>query len=172
MLFNTPDFIIFFVIVISFLVIIQKRKFQHAILLSASYFFFYYSSNYLIILLIFSTLLDFYIGKEIGNSSNIRKKKILLITSLTGNLGILGFFKYSDFVILQFNILGNNFNLMEQIPELNIILPIGISFYTFQTISYTVDIYRGKLEPIKSLSEFAIFVSFFPQLVEIGRAHV
>jgi alginate O-acetyltransferase complex protein AlgI len=165
MLFNTPDFIIFFVIVISLLVIIQKRKFQHAILLSASYFFFYYSSNYLIILLIFSTLLDFYIGKEIGNSSNIRKKKILLITSLTGNLGILGFFKYSDFVILQFNILGNNFNLMEQIPELNIILPIGISFYTFQTISYTVDIYRGKLEPIKSLSEFAIFVSFFPQLV-------
>ena len=165
MLFNTPDFIIFFVIVISLLVIIQRRKFQHAILLSASYFFFYYSSNYLIILLIFSTLLDFYIGKEIRNSSNIRKKKILLTTSLIGNLGILGFFKYYDFAILQFNILGNNFNLVQQFPELNIILPIGISFYTFQTISYTVDIYRGKLEPAKSLSEFAIFVSFFPQLV-------
>ena len=80
-------------------------------------------------------------------------------------MGILGFFKYADFAIVQFNILGQQFDLREQIPSLNLILPIGISFYTFQTISYTVDIFRGKLSPCKSLAEFALFVAFFPQLV-------
>lgn len=165
MLFNTIDFIVFFVIVLVAITIIKHRKFQHLFLLSASYFFFYYSSNYLIVLLIASTILDFYIGKEIWNTKDIMKKKILLITSLAGNLGLLGFFKYADFAILQFNFLGNYFDLATNIPLLNLALPIGISFYTFQTISYTVDIYRGKLEPSKSLAEFALFVSFFPQLV-------
>jgi len=134
-------------------------------LLVGSYFFFYYTSNYLIILLIFSTILDFYLGKYIGNSTNILTKKILLITSLVGNLGLLGFFKYADFAILQFNILGNHFDLGSNIPLLELTLPIGISFYTFQTISYTVDIYRGHLKPSKTFREFAIFVAFFPQLV-------
>jgi len=95
----------------------------------------------------------------------INLKKILLITSLAGNLGLLGFFKYTDFTITQFNILGNYINLGTEIPLLNIILPIGISFYTFQMISYTVDIYNGQLTPSKSFWEFALFVSFFPQLV-------
>ena len=78
-------------------------------------------------------------------------KKSLLVISLAANLGLLGFFKYADFAILQFNFLGEQFNLTDNIPFLNLALPIGISFYTFQTISYTVDIYRGKLEPSKSL---------------------
>jgi len=85
--------------------------------------------------------------------------------SLVGNLGLLGLFKYADFAILQFNILGNYLNLNSEIPFLNLALPIGISFYTFQTISYTVDVYRGNLEPSKSLKEFALYVAFFPQLV-------
>ena len=165
MLLNTIDFVVFFIIVLAIISILKYRKFQHLFLLIASYFFFYYSSNYLISLLIISTLVDFYIGKAIWNTSDIAKKKILLIISLAGNLGLLGFFKYADFAILQFNYLGEQFNLANDIPFLNLALPIGISFYTFQTISYTVDIYRGKLKPSESLKEFALFVAFFPQLV-------
>ena len=165
MLFNTIDFLIFFILVLALISVVKYRRFQHVFLLIASYFFFYYTSNYLIILLIYSTLMDYFIGKQIGKTENIRNKKILLILSLIGNLGLLGFFKYADFAILQFNILGEQFNLNSKIPFLNLALPIGISFYTFQTISYTVDIYRGKLRPSESLKEFALFVAFFPQLV-------
>ena len=165
MLFNSPEFIIFFIAVLAMITILKYRKFQHLFLLGASYFFFYFTSNYLIILLIFSTLLDFYVGKSIWNAKSLKKKKLLLSASLAGNLGLLGFFKYSDFAILQFNLLGEFFDLTSNIPLLELALPIGISFYTFQTISYTVDIYRGKLEPSKSFKEFALFVSFFPQLV-------
>ncbi len=165
MLFNTIDFVVFFIIVCSTVAAIKHRKFQHIFLLIVSYFFFYYTSNYLIILLIASTILDFYAGKAIWKTTDIVKKKILLIISLAGNLGLLGFFKYADFAILQFNLLGEQFNLANEIPFLNLVLPIGISFYTFQTISYTVDIYRGKLKPSESFKEFALFVAFFPQLV-------
>ena len=126
--------------------------------------FFYFSNNFLITLLIYSTLLDFYLGKAIFNSKNKQTKKLLLITSLAGNLGLLGFFKYANFMIDEVNGIVEYLG-MSQIESLEIILPIGISFYTFQTISYTVDIYRGKLTPSKSFWEFALFVSFFPQLV-------
>ena len=165
MLFNSPDFIIFFVFVLAIVSVIKYRKRQHIFLLFASYFFFYFSSNYLLTLLIFSTILDFQVGRAIYETKSVSRKKILLIISLVGNLGLLGFFKYADFAIAQFNILGNYINLADEIPLLNLVLPIGISFYTFQTISYTVDIYRGQLEPSKSFREFAVFVSFFPQLV-------
>lgn len=133
--------------------------------MASSFFFFYYTSNYLIILLLSSIILDFFIGKQIWLANNINRKKFLLIISLSGNLGLLGFFKYTDFAILQFNFLGTYFDLNNHIPLLDLALPIGISFYTFQTISYTVDIYRGILTPSKTLTEFALFVSFFPQLV-------
>ena len=165
MLFNTIDFIVFFIIILATISLIKQKKFQHIFLLIASYFFFYYSSNYLIILLIASTILDFYLGKIIWNTPDISRKKILLIISLAGNLGLLGFFKYADFAILQFNILGEQFNVANEIPFLNLALPIGISFYTFQTMSYTIDIYRGNLQPSNSFKEFALFVAFFPQLV-------
>ncbi len=166
MLFNTVDFVVFFILVLTMIVILKEtRKYQYLFLLAASYFFFYYSSNYLISLLIFSTILDYYVGRKISESSSNSYRKYLLFLSLAGNLGLLGFFKYADFAILQFNILGNFIDLNSQIPLLNIALPIGISFYTFQTISYTVEIYRRKLEPCKSFGEFALFVSFFPQLV-------
>ncbi len=165
MLFNSIEFIVFFVFVLSVISIIKMRKFQYVFLLSASYFFFYFSSNYLITLLVFSTVLDYYIAKQIWKTKEKNRKKILLVVSLIGNLGLLGFFKYADFAIGQFNILGNYFNLTSEIPLLELALPIGISFYTFQTISYTVDVYRGILKPSKSFLEFALFVSFFPQLV-------
>ncbi len=164
MLFSTLEFIVFFLLVLTTIVVIKNKKFQHLFLLGASYFFFYYTSNYLAILLILSTLLDFYAGREIWKTQDITRKKIIFSISLAGNLGLLGFFKYADFVISQLNAIGNSFGF-DLIPFLNLALPIGISFYTFQTISYTADIYRGKLEPSKSLKEFALFVSFFPQLV-------
>ena len=165
MLFTTPEFIIFFISVLAVISAIKFRRFQHLFIVGSSYFFFYFSNNYLITLLIFSTLLDFYIGKAIFAAKDKKRKKILLISSLAGNLGLLGFFKYADFAILQFNILGQELNLNPDIPFLNLALPIGISFYTFQTITYTVDIYREKLKPSDSVWEFALFVSFFPQLV-------
>ena len=165
MLFTTPEFIIFFISVLAVISAIKFRRFQHLFIVGSSYFFFYFSNNYLITLLIFSTLLDFYIGKAIFAAKDKKRKKILLILSLVGNLGLLGFFKYADFAILQFNILGQELNLNPDIPFLNLAIPIGISFYTFQTITYTVDIYRGKLKPSDSMWEFALFVSFFPQLV-------
>ena len=165
MLFNSIEFVFFFVIVLAIIAIYKNRNFHHIFLLIASCFFLYFSNNYLIGLLIFSIILDFYVGKMIWQTSSKQKKKILLSISLVGNLALLGFFKYADFAIMQFNIMGNYFDLTNDIPLLDLILPIGISFYTFQTITYTVDIYRGKLTPSKSLKEFALFVSFFPQLV-------
>ena len=165
MLFNTIDFIIFFVVIITTIVIIKKGKYQHLLLLGASFIFFYYSNNYLIILLIISTVLDFIVGKEIWKTKDLARKKLLLVLSIAGNLGLLGFYKYVDFSILQFNNLANSLGMPIDIELLNIILPVGISFYTFQTLSYTIDVYRGKLTPSESFKEFALFVAFFPQLV-------
>lgn len=165
MLFNTLDFVFFFIIVITTLIIIKDRKFQHLFLLLASYFFFYYTSNYLISLLIFTTIWDFYFGKLIYQANNIQSKKFLLVLSLSGNLGLLGFFKYADFTITQFNNLGQNLGFDTHIPLLNLALPIAISFYTFHSITYTVSIYRGQMQPVRSFVDYAIFVTFFPQLV-------
>jgi len=164
-LFTTPEFLVFFVVVLTVISAVKQRKFQHVFLLGASYFFFYFSSNFLIILLIASTLLDFYIGKKIWETKDKTRKKWLLTASITGNIALLGFFKYYDFAITQFNVLGNYFDLSSDIPILDLVVPIGISFYTFQTISYTIDIYRNQLTPSKTFWEYALFVAFFPQLV-------
>ena len=164
MLFNTIDFLVFFAFVITISVIIKNRNFSYIFLVAVSYFFFYFSNNFLISLLVFSTVLDFYIAKAIWSTDNKSKKKKLLIISIIGNLGLLGFFKYADFGISQFNDLFKLIGLNE-VPLLEIALPVGISFYTFQTLGYTIDVYRGQLSPAKSFKEFALFVAFFPQLV-------
>ena len=164
MLFNTVDFIVFFAFVISLIVVTRNRNFNYILLIVASYFFFYFSNNFLITLLIFSTILDYFVGKHIWLTDDKKKKKKILLLSIIGNLGLLGFFKYTDFAISQFNEVANVFGI-SQVPFLEIILPVGISFYTFQTLSYTIDVYRGNLTPSKSLKEFALFVAFFPQLV-------
>ena len=126
MLFNSIDFIDFFAFVISLIVIIRNRNFNLIFLIVASYFFFYFSNNFLIVLLIFSTVLDYYVGKQIWVTNDKSKKKKLLLLSLIGNLGLLGFFKYTDFAISQFNEI---FGLvgMNQVPLLEIILPVGPS---------------------------------------------
>ena len=116
-------------------------------------------------LLIFTILLHFYVGREIFKSASIFRKKIFFIIGIVGSVGILGFFKYTDFVIAQFNFFGTYLDLSSEIPLLNLALPIGISFYTFQSMSYIIDIYRGSLQPSKTLKEYALFVAFFPPLV-------
>lgn len=165
MLFNTIDFIIFFIVVLTTLVAIKNRKFQHVFLLLASYFFFYYTSNYLIVLLIFTTVWDYYFGNMIYKSRDIKIKKLIFIVSLSGNLGLLGFFKYADFAIMQFNVLGNFFDLGAGIPLLDLALPVGISFYTFHSMGYLIDVYRGHITPARTFKEYALFIAFFPQLV-------
>ena len=164
MLFNSVDFLVFFAFVITISVIIKNKNFSYVFLVAVSYFFFYFSNNFLISLLVFSTVLDFYIAKAIWSTDDKSKKKKLLLISIIGNLGLLGFFKYADFGISQFNDLFKLIGLNE-VPLLEIALPVGISFYTFQTLGYTIDVYRGQLAPAKSFKEFALFVAFFPQLV-------
>ena len=165
MLFNSIDFLIFFFIVLGIIAIWKYRRFQHIFIIISSFFFLYYTDNYLVVLLLFTILLHFYTGREIFKSVSKKRKKIFLTIGLAGSLGLLGFFKYSDFAIAQFNILGNMIDLSSEIPLLNLALPIGISFYTFQSLSYIIDIYRGSLTPSKTLREYAFFVAFFPPLV-------
>ena len=165
MLFNTIEFVVFFVVVLAIITIIKNRKFQHLFLLFTSFFFLYYTDNYLVILLLFTILLHFYTGREIYKSNTKERKKIFFIIGIAGSLGLLGFFKYADFAIAQFNIFGNIVDLGSEIPLMDLALPIGISFYTFQSLSYIIDIYRGNLTPAKTLKEYAIFVAFFPVLV-------
>ena len=165
MLFNSIDFLIFFFIVLGIIAIWKYRRFQHIFIIISSFFFLYYTDNYLVVLLLLTILLHFYTGREIFKSVSKKRKKIFLTIGLAGSLGLLGFFKYSDFAIAQFNILGNVIDLSSEIPLLNLALPIGISFYTFQSLSYIIDIYRGSLTPSKTLREYAFFVAFFPPLV-------
>ena len=165
MLFNTIDFMIFFFVVIGLIAILKYRRFQHLYIIFASFFFIYYTDNYLVALLLYTILLHYYTGREIYKADSKARKKIFLVLGIAGSLGLLGFFKYADFAIAQFNIFGNIVDLGSEIPLMNLALPIGISFYSFQSISYIIDIYRGSLTPSKTLREYAFFVAFFPTLV-------
>jgi len=151
---------------------------RNILLMLFSMYFYYLSSGYYFCLLIFSTLVDYYLGKAIFESNEPGKKKLYVTLSIITNLGVLAYFKYAYFFTDTFNnlagtslettnylavILNKVLNL--SIDASRIFLPVGISFYTFQTISYSVDIYRGKLTPVKSILDFAFYVSFFPQLV-------
>ncbi|MFH0891450.1 MAG: MBOAT family protein, partial [Candidatus Falkowbacteria bacterium] len=118
-----------------------------------------------IILIIVSTLVDYFAGIKIGETNDVRKKRIYLSLSLCVNLGLLFAFKYLDFFIGNLNIVFENFNIFHDIQYYSLLLPVGISFYTFQTLSYTIDVYRGKIKPERHLGIFALYVSFFPQLV-------
>ena len=164
MLFNSVEFGIFFLIVY-FLYLILNHKWQNRILLVASYIF-YGAWDWRFLSLIFlSTILDYVCGLKIYKSNNDKRRKFFLFLSVFGNLSILGFFKYFNFFASNLQVFLNNFGISLQPRFLSIILPIGISFYTFQTMSYTIDIYRKELKPTKRFFDFALFVAFFPQLV-------
>lgn len=166
MLFNSIEFTIFLPIVFTLYWIFQKQhRVQLWILLISSYFFYGLWDWRFLGLIIISSFIDFIVGNEIDKTDINLRRKILLSISVTANLGMLGFFKYFNFFanafVDTFSLFGVNF----EYSRLQIILPVGISFYTFQTMSYTFDIYNKKLKPTKDVLAFFGFVSFFPQLV-------
>lgn len=167
MFFNSIDFAIFLplVFILYWFVFNKNLKFQNFLIVAASYVFYGWWDWRFLSLILFSTLVDYAVGVQLSKETNVKKRKLLLYTSLLVNLGFLGFFKYYNFFldnfISAFSFFGNDIHS----NSLNIILPVGISFYTFQTLSYSIDVYRGKLKPTKDFISFAAFVSFFPQLV-------
>jgi alginate O-acetyltransferase complex protein AlgI len=164
MLFNSLEFIFFFPVVISFYFLISPG-YRWILLLAASYYFYMCWDYRYIVLILASTVVDYIAGIWIYNSKNLKFRGFLLSISLLINLGLLFFFKYFNFFGENINYLFARFNIFSEVPLYNFLLPVGISFYTFQTLSYTIDIYRGKQKPEYHFGRFALFVSFFPQLV-------
>lgn len=164
MVFNSLEFLYFFA-AFFLLYFGLKGKSRQWLILVSSYFFYGWWDYRFLSLIVISTLIDYTVGNAIARASLEKSRKHLLWISLFSNLGILGFFKYFNFFIGSFVELMNQIGLNASYNTLQIILPVGISFYTFQTLSYTLDIYRKQLEPEKSLLIFANFVAFFPQLV-------
>lgn len=164
MMFNSLSFFIFLPLV-TFLYFQVKYEYRWIILLVASYYFYFSSGGIYTILLVISTLIDYISGLQIYNAKTSFRKNLFLMFSLVGNFGLLFSFKYFNF----FNsILHDSLGIFAiEMPQfaLDVILPVGISFYTFQTLSYTIDIYKGELKPTRHLGIFALFVTYFPQLV-------
>jgi D-alanyl-lipoteichoic acid acyltransferase DltB (MBOAT superfamily) len=134
-------------------------------ILLVSYAFYAAWNPQLLLLIIASTFLDWAVALWLGRAENVRTRKLLLAASLVANLGLLSLFKYGNFVLQSLQAASDALDAGIQFPVLHLILPVGISFYTFQTLSYTIDVYRRRLDPVPSLLRFATFVVFFPQLV-------
>jgi D-alanyl-lipoteichoic acid acyltransferase DltB (MBOAT superfamily) len=166
MLFNSLDFAFFLPIVFALYWLAKRSiKLQNTILLISSYYFYACWDWRFLSLILISSLVDFLVGIALSNQELVVKRKVLLWTSISVNIGFLVFFKYYNFFVEEFVAVFSMFGREIQANSLNIILPIGISFYTFQTLSYSIDIYKRKLEPSRDFIAFSAFVSFFPQLV-------
>ena len=166
MLFNSIEYLFFLPLVFGLYWAMSKnRQAQNILLLLASYAFYAYWDYRFLSLIILSSAIDFYLGKAIHLNQDARKRKQLLMISVAANIGILGVFKYFDFFIDSANQLLSALGFVSEFGLLELIFPVGISFYTFQTLSYTIDIYRKKIEPTTDIISFFGFVSFFPQLV-------
>lgn len=167
MLFNSIDFAIFLpiVFILYWFVTAKHLKLQNLLLVGASYFFYAFWDWRFLSLIVFSTVLDFIVGLLLEKENNQGRRKLYLAVSVSINLGFLGFFKYYNFFLENFIEVFSLFGMSLRASSLQIILPVGISFYTFQTMSYTIDVYRKNLKPTKNFIAFSAFVSFFPQLV-------
>ena len=167
MLFNSPEFLLFLPIVFGlyWFVVRQNLKAQNVLLLFASYVFYGWWDWRFLGLIAFSTVVDFFVGIRVAEASEKRMKNWWMAVSLLVNLGLLAYFKYANFFIESWIEAWGAMGVTMHASTLKVILPVGISFYTFQTLSYSIDIYRGTLKPTRSLVNFAAFVSFFPQLV-------
>lgn len=163
--FNSLPFAGFFVFVFVAYWMLRGKTARHVLLLLASYAFYMSWNPWLLALILGSTVLDFVVGRHLYRATGDGKRRAWLAVSLMGNLGVLGIFKYADFFIASFGSLVESAGLRANYGTLGLILPVGISFYTFQTLSYTIDIYRRRIAPEASLLRFALFVAFFPQLV-------
>ncbi|WP_333879042.1 MBOAT family O-acyltransferase [Flavobacterium sp.] len=166
MLFNSLSFIVFLVIVLGlYYTKFFNWTFKKRILLLASYVFYGLWNPPLVILLWISTVIDWITGKALATEENKRKRLLWLLLSMVVNLGFLFFFKYGNFLLENFTVLVNALGMDYHPLPMDIILPMGISFYTFQTMSYTIDMYWRKTERVKTFLDFALYVTFFPQLV-------
>lgn len=167
MLFNSIDFAVFLpiVFVLYWFVTNKSLKLQNALIVVASYVFYGWWDWRFLSLIFFSTIVDYSVGVKLKTENKQSRRKVLLWTSILVNLGFLGFFKYYNFFLDNFISAFTFFGSEVNANSLNIILPVGISFYTFQTMSYTIDVYKRKLEPTSDFIAFSAFVSFFPQLV-------
>lgn len=165
MTFNSLVFLVFFAIVLSLYWLIRSWRARKGVLLVASYLFYAAWNPPFVVLLWISTIVDWFVARRIASTQDQTRRRSLLLVSLGTNLGLLGYFKYADFFLDNFVVLMAALGVDYQPPQTNIILPVGISFYTFQTLSYTIDIYRGDDRPWPSFLDFALFVTFFPQLV-------
>jgi alginate O-acetyltransferase complex protein AlgI len=163
MVFTQAEFLVFLVVVLLVTWQLPQRRLRNGFLLVASYYFYAYWDYRFCGLLALSTCIDFVAAKKIASSTALSSRKFWLAVSLVSNLGILGFFKYYNFFIESATAILQPFGWHTQ--TLSIILPVGISFYTFQTLSYTIDVYRNKIPPVFDFVDFALYVAFFPQLV-------
>ena len=165
MTFTSLTFLLFFPFVFLLYWLKPQQKWQNSILVLASYFFYGWWDYRFCLLMLLSSLVDYFIGIAVHATDDRRIQRRYLILSLISNLGLLGYFKYYNFFSDSFVSLLNQIGWSVHPVIAEVILPVGISFYTFQTLSYTIDIYRGKLEPTRNLIDYLAFVSFFPQLV-------
>lgn len=167
MLFNSIDFAVFLpiVFILYWFVTNNNLKIQNVLIVAVSYIFYGWWNWKFLYLILLSTLVDYSVGLILKTEDNQAKRKLLLWISILVNLGFLGFFKYYNFFLDNFVSAFSFFGTEIKANSMNIILPVGISFYTFQTLSYTIDVYKRKLEPTKDFIAFAAFVCFFPQLV-------
>ncbi|WP_263834163.1 MBOAT family O-acyltransferase [Salinibacter sp.] len=164
MLFNSIDFLIFFPVVVGVYFALPARL-RWMLLLAASYFFYaWWKFDYLFLILT-STLVDYVSGRMMGRYDTRARRRPWLLLSLCTNLGILGGFKYFNFISGSLQTALSSFGLTYDALMIDVVLPVGISFYTFQTLAYSIDVYRGEQQPEKHLGIFALYVSFFPQLV-------
>ncbi len=164
MFFDSIEYAVFLAVVLTAYYLLT-HKLQNRLLVLASYFFYGFWNWKFLSLILISTALDFTCSLGIHGSTNPKKRRFLLICSIVGNLGMLGFFKYFNFFAESFEEMFQLFGIGVSPFVLDVVLPVGISFYTFQTMSYTIDVYKGKVEPTRSLPDFALYVAFFPQLV-------
>ncbi|MBA2433710.1 MAG: MBOAT family protein, partial [Chthoniobacterales bacterium] len=165
MLFNSLTFIVFFAVVLALHYAPLPWRTKKINLLLASYLFYAAWNPPFVILLWISTVLDWFVAKRLYVTEGTRRRRLLLLVSLLGNLGLLGYFKYGGFVLENFTHLLAAFGVAYRPPSWDIILPVGISFYTFQTLAYSLDVYLRRAKPADSFLDFALFVTFFPQLV-------
>ena len=167
MLFNSVGFVLFLpvVFILYWFVTGKNLRAQNILLLSCSYFFYSCWDWRFLFLLIFSTLLDYFTGIKMSEAKNYTRKKFWFWLSIIVNLGFLGIFKYYNFFATSFADALSNFGLNMNPWTLKVILPVGISFYTFHGLSYVIDIYKNRIEPERNLIDYSLFVSFFPLLV-------
>ncbi len=165
MLFNSLKFLVFFIIVYSLYLNLNHKQQNRMLLVAGCVFYGAWSWKFLFLLFL-TTIIDYHVALGMGRTEIPQKRKLLLSVSITANLTVLGFFKYFNFFSANFNHLLQMLGFHAQSHYLlNIILPVGISFYTFQAMGYTIDVYRRKVQPVKNFWDFALFVAFFPQLV-------